>query len=435
MTSHDLPAALGGKPAFSKPFRAYQPIGREELDAAVAVLKSGKLSGFIGAWVPEFYGGPRVRRLEERWARYFGVRHALSVNSATSGLYAAIGALGIEPGDEVIVTPTTMSATVTGIVLYQAVPVFADISPDTFCIDPAEVERLITPRTRAIIAVDIYGATADWRRLRGIARRHGLQLIEDSAQSLGGRYLGRRSGTFGDIGVFSLNRHKHIHCGEGGLCVTDDDRLAERIRLIRNHGEAVVGARGTKDIVNILGFNFRMNEVEAAISLEQLKKLEGLVRERIKISDAVRDAFRGLEGITVPEVPAGMRHVYYYLCLKLDPRKAGLSRKAFVQAMNLEGVPLREGGYEPIYYQPMYQRKIAFGRKGYPFTAPYYRGKADYRRGLCPVAERMWERELFYFPTQSSMPCAAEAARMGPAARRILRHAAAVEKRLAAHGR
>jgi len=419
-TNNSLPAVLGGDPVIAEKFTQYATIGDEEITAVNEVLKGGNLSGFIGAWCPQFNGGEKVQELEKNWAKYFNVKHAISVNSATSGLYASIGALGIEPGDEVIVTPTTMTATVTGIVLYQAIPVFADICPHTFCIDPKDIERKISDKTRAIIGVDIYGETAEWDEINKIAKKYKLKVIEDSAQSFGGTYNGKKSGTLADIGVYSLNRHKHVHCGEGGICVTNDDELAERIKLIRNHGEAVVEDKGTENIVNILGFNFRMTEVEAAIAIEQLKKLDYYVEQRRDICNKIIDAFSNIKGITPPlESPmiypykyeeccrpksTTTKHVYYYLCFTIDKDRLGMSRKVFVESMIKEGVPLGEGGYMPVYLQPMYQKKIAFGTKGFPFTADYYGKEISYAKGICPIAEKMWFEDLFYVQVQNYVP-------------------------------
>ena len=251
-------AVSGGQPVIAALFPPYRSLGEEETAAANRVLQSGVLSAFIGAAGPGFYGGPEVLALEQEAAERFGVRHVISVNSWTSGLVAAVGAIGIEPGDEVIVTPWTMVATATAILHWNGIPVFVDIDPTTFNLDPAKVEAAITPRTRAILCADIFGQSADLLALRAIADRHGLRLLTDTAQSPGALLAGRPAGTAADIGGFSLNYHKHIHCGEGGLLVTDDDRLAERLRLIRNHGEAVISSEDPAELANILGHNFRL---------------------------------------------------------------------------------------------------------------------------------------------------------------------------------
>jgi dTDP-4-amino-4,6-dideoxygalactose transaminase len=440
------PAILGGTPAFTKPFPRHNTIGKEEKKAILKVLDSGSLSGFVGAWVPEFYGGEQVKKLEKAWAKHFKVKHAVAVNSATSGLNAAIGALGIEPGDEVITTPTTMTATCTAILVYQAIPIFADICPHTYCINPKEVERLITEKTRAILAVNIYGETAEFNELRKIANKHGLKIIEDAAQSAGGMYNGRHSGTLGDIGIYSLNRHKLIQCGEGGVCVTNDDDLAERLQLIRNHAEAVVEGKGTQNLVNMVGFNYRMTEMEAAVGLEQLKKLKRIGDHRIEICKAIMDQLKPFEGIIPPlksPLPKGTsieglcrsattstRHTYYYLSFKLDKQKLGISRNALLQALNAEGLPFEMGGYRPVYLQPLYQKKIAFGSKGYPFTAEYYGKDVNYNRGICPVAEQMWFEDLFYFPIDEVMPALKDVLKFRAVFDKILSQKDEIEKKV-----
>jgi perosamine synthetase len=215
-------AILGGRPAIQGTFKRFNTIGEEELAAATSVIRTGVLSAYIGAPGEAFMGGPSVRAFEAQAAQYFGVKHAVAVNSWTSGLIAAVGAIGIEPGDEIITTPWTMVATATAILHWNGIPVFADIEPGSFNIDPSSVEKLIGPRTRAILAVDIFGQSADMRALRDIATRHGIKLLSDTAQAPGATYHGEYAGTLADIGGFSLNYHKHIHCGEGGILVTND---------------------------------------------------------------------------------------------------------------------------------------------------------------------------------------------------------------------
>src|SRR2546422_189526 len=175
-------ALFGGPKTIQTPFKRYNPIGVEEVEAARKVVESGVLSQFLGCWDPDFYGGPRVQEFERKCETYFGIKHAVTVNSWTSGLIAAVGAIGIEPGDEVIVTPWTMCASATAILHWNAIPIFADIEPDTFCLDPVSVESRISSRTKAIMAVDIFGQSADMGALRAIANRHRLRIISDAAQ-------------------------------------------------------------------------------------------------------------------------------------------------------------------------------------------------------------------------------------------------------------
>ena len=262
MTIKEPLALFGGPKTIQQVFPKYNPIGSEELSAAKQVIESGVLSQFLGAWHEDFYGGPKVREFEKQAADYFGVKHAVTVNSWTSGLVAAVGAIGIEPGDEVITTPWTMSATATAILHWNAIPVFADIDPDTYNLDPQSIEANITPYTKAIVVADIFGQSADMDEIMAIANRHELKVISDTAQAPGAFYKGRYAGTCAHVGGYSLNYHKHIHTGEGGILVTDDDGIAERLQLIRNHAEVVVGDKGVKNLSNMIGHNFRLGEIE-----------------------------------------------------------------------------------------------------------------------------------------------------------------------------
>jgi dTDP-4-amino-4,6-dideoxygalactose transaminase len=397
-TTTDSPLALfGGPKTITAPFRRQNSIGREELDAARQVIESGVLSQFLGCWDPDFYGGPKVQEFERRCEAYFGVKHAVTVNSWTSGLIAAVGAIGIEPGDEVIVSPWTMCASATAILHWNAIPVFADIEPDTFCIDPASVEANITPYTRAILAVDIFGHSADMDALMAIAAQHGLTVITDTAQAPGTKYRGRFTGTSAHVGGYSLNYHKHIHTGEGGILVTDDDGIAERLQLIRNHAEAVVGDKGVVDLRNMIGYNFRLGEIESAIGIEQLKKLEGFVADRQRAAARLTRGLSGLAGLRTPIVKPDCTHSYYIYPMVLDPDLLGVPRKRIVEALEAEGVRNLAAGYACLHLLPMYQQKIAYGSKGFPWTSDICRRDVSYQKGICPVAERLHDTSFLGF--------------------------------------
>ncbi len=389
-------AIHGGTPVRTRPFPSYVTIGEEEKRAVLEVLDSKVLSDFLGTWSPQFYGGTRVRKLEADWSAYFGVKHAVSVNSATSGLIAAVGATGVGPGDEVIVSPYTMTASASCVLAFNAVPVFADIDAESFCLTAETIRARLTPRTKAVVVVDIFGQPADMDPILDLARAHNLLVIEDAAQSPGARYKGKYAGTLADIGVFSLNYHKTIHTGEGGIIVTNRDNLAERLQLIRNHGEVVVKNKGTKNIVSMLGFNFRMTEIEAAIGSEQLKKLDRLLQPREEAAAFLTKHLGGLPGLTLPAVLPEVRHAWYLYPMRYDSRQTGVSRARLAEALKAEGIPIFEGYVEPIYLQPLYQEQQLFGTVHCPFQCPHYKGKANYGKGLCPVTERMHYDELLY---------------------------------------
>jgi len=387
-------AINGGEPVRKTSFPQYVTIGEEEKRAVMEVLDSTVLSKYLGTWSPDFYGGPKVRQLEQDWAQYFGIKHAISVNSATSGLYAAVGAVGVGPGDEVIVSPYTMTASATAALIYGAIPVFADIDPQIFCLSPESIEKCITPYTKAIIVVDIFGHPADMDEIMDIARDRDLVVIEDAAQAPGAKYKGRNAGTLADMGVYSLNYHKTIHCGEGGIVVTENDDFVERLQLIRNHAEVVVKNKGVKNLVNMIGFNYRMTEIEGAIAIEQLKKLEKLLLLRIKAAEYLTKHLSDFPGIVPPFVRSGVRHGYYVYPIIYKAEKVGIPRERFVAALNAEGIPMVNGYQEPLYLEPCYQQRIAFGNDGFPFTYPGYKGKINYQLGICPITERMYTSEL-----------------------------------------
>jgi dTDP-4-amino-4,6-dideoxygalactose transaminase len=385
-------AVNGGVPVISREFVVRNTMGPEEEQAAVEVIRSGVLSRFQGSAGDDFLGGPQVRAFEEEWADYFGVHHAISVNSWTSGLIAIVGALEIEPGDEVLVTPWTMSASATAIMQWNAIPIFVDIDRASFCLDPSLLEQHITPQTRAIMSVDIFGQSASMEAINAIAAKHGLSVISDCAQAPGAWRNGRRAGTLGTIGGYSLNRHKHVHTGEGGMIVTDDPDLALRTQLIRNHGEAVVDAMGITAITNILGFNFRLGEIEAAIGRCQLRRLESQTSRRTELAEMLNEGLGELMGLKTPQVTPGNDHVYYMYGLQVDPEALGVTRDWIYRALTAEGVQGLGQQYTNIHRLPMYTQRTAFGSKGFPWSLQDPDAPNSYGLGACPVAEDLQER-------------------------------------------
>lgn len=374
----------------SRVFKRYNPIGVDEIEAVNRVLESGVLSDFYGTWSKKFYGGDRVKKLEEYCSKIFDVKHVISVNSWTSGLECAVGAIGVSPEDEIITTPWTMSATAISILHWNAIPVFCDISPDSYNIDPHLIEKHITSKTKAIMSVDIFGQSADVTKINEIAKKYHLKVISDCAQAIWSNFNNKKSGTLTDIGGYSLNYHKHINCGEGGLIVTDDDNLADNCRLIRNHAESVVTGMKKTDLNNMIGHNFRMGEIEAAISLCQLEKLPMLASKRKEMGDYLSNNLSIIDCIKVPEVNQNSDNVYYVFPIQLFLSKLKCNRKEFIKSLEDHGVPGVFEGYQNLHTLPVFQQKRAFGNTNFPWT----NSNIDYKKGICPVAEDLHDNSF-----------------------------------------
>ena len=385
-------ALFGGLPISSKPQPVYNSLGKEEEMAALKVVREKILSGFVGRAGRYFLGGKYVQELENKFCRYFRVKYAVSFNSASTALQAAVGALGTDPGDEVITSPFTMAATASAILFNNALPVFADIEDKSFCLDPESIEKNITKRTKAILVVNILGGSADYGPILKIAKKHKLKIIEDNAQSPGATYKGKFTGTIGDMGVFSFNVHKVIQCGEGGMLVTNNKRYAFRAQLIRNHGEAVVNDlyKNKKYYQPVLGNNYRLTEIQAAIAIEQFKKLDKLNKPRIILADYLTNQLSQFGWLVPASVFEGSRHVYYGYGFKFLAEKIGIKRDTFTRAMEAEGFPLIIGCEDPVHLMPIYQRKQIYPNSRFPFNL----SNVTYKKGICPVAERMSEEEL-----------------------------------------
>jgi dTDP-4-amino-4,6-dideoxygalactose transaminase len=390
-------AINGGEKLRNKPWVDNITTGEEEKIALSRVIDSGYMSMFEGSHTPDepfsFYGGPEVQGLENEWNDYYGCRYSVSMNSATSGLYAAIGALGIGYGDEVIVSPYTMSACAVAPMIYGAIPVFADVT-DLGSLDPKSIEKLVSPRTKAILVVHQFGIPALMDEIMAIANKHNIKVIEDCAQAHGAKYKDKYVGTIGDIGVFSLNVNKTIQAGEGGVCVTNDKDLHYRLALIRNHGEAVVGAAQYENITNIAGFNYRMTELQAAVSRVQLSKLNNLNDNRLELVKQLSDGLQQFNFLVTPDEPSDCHSTFYVYPLRFLPKVAGIKREEFIEAVNAEGIIFFQGYVKPLYTQPIYQKKHLF-KNGYPFSAVENKEcRMEFDLGTCPNAERLHFEEM-----------------------------------------
>jgi dTDP-4-amino-4,6-dideoxygalactose transaminase len=368
---------------------AGRTIGAEEREAVLRVLDSAVLCSTFGG---------EARALEAEMAALYG-RDAVACSSGTAALHLAVAAVRFEPGDEVITTPISDFGTVAPILAQNGVPVFADVDPATGNLDPAAVEAAITPRTRAIIAVHLFGAPADVVALRAVADRHGLVLIEDCAQAwLGTTASGELLGTFGDIACFSLQQYKHITAGDGGLAITADADLASRMRLFMDKGWDRSGGR----VHLMLGLNYRMTELVAAVARAQLAKVADVVKRRRESAEQLVAALGGgpagpVPALTWPDGPgdglAGVAlpslagHAFW-----LFPLIVAGDNRVWADGLTAEGVPASAGYLErPLYANPVFSGAV-YGTSRYPLEG------REYPAGLCPNAERLIERTLVVLP-------------------------------------
>ncbi len=369
-------------------FKKFNTYNHQEIKVALKVLKTGNLSGYIGEWQKEFYGGKYVKLMEAKYAKFFKVKYAISVNSWSTGLICALGALDLNPGDEVILPTWTMSACASAILHWNCIPIFADIDKKTFNIDLESIKKNISSKTKAIMAVDISGLPSNIDEIKKIAKKNKIKIITDSAQSPFAKYKNKIAGTIGDIGGISLNYHKHIHTGEGGVIFTNNKLYCEKMKMIRNHGEAVLRKRKNFPEINMIGNNFRMGELEAAISIVQLNKLKKIIHKRIKIANYLTEKLSKIEGLVLPKKYNDNSNVYYTYPIVLEERKK-FNRKKIINLLKKEGLEGFGAGYQNLHLLPTFQKKIAYGRYHFPWVSPFNKRNISYKKGICPVAEKM----------------------------------------------
>jgi perosamine synthetase len=318
-------------------------MGEDEVAAVRQVLESG--------WLTQ---GPWVKRFEENFARRHGVKHAFAVTSCTTALHLALVALGIGPGDEVIVPAFTWVATANVVVHCGATPIFVDIKPGSYNLDPDAVARALSPRTKAIIAVHLFGLTADMDRLRAVLPDH-VAIVEDGACAAGADYHGKPAGGLGALGCFSLHPRKSITCGEGGVVTTDDDRLAALVDTYRNHGASIseeVRHRGPKPYelpeFKVFGFNYRLTDVQAAIATVQLEKLDRFIEERRVLAELYDARLQQFDWITAPSRPEGQTHALQAYVALIDEQRAPGSRNAVLAHLQASGIGGRPGTHSIV---------------------------------------------------------------------------------------
>jgi perosamine synthetase len=398
MTTSNKLALLGGNPVIGGPFLPYSTIDETDAVAAKRVIDSGSLSRFIGDAGEFFLGGPEIRSFEREFEDKFKVNHAVSVNSWTSGLWVAIGALGLEPGSEVITSPWTMAATATTLLHWNLVPVFADIDRNTFNLDPADVEAKITTRTRAIVCPDIFGQSADIEQLLELCSKYNLFLVSDTAQAPFASRNDYFAGTASHIGGFSFNYHKHIHTGEGGMLVTNDPQLADRMQLLRNHGEVVISRR-PKDAYQfgIMGMNMRLGEIEGALGRNQLTKLDNAVLSRQQAAERFKIGLRGLKGLSTPFLDPVNTHVYYVFGVTLNLKDIDSTREKIIEALKAEGVQGLMVGYQNLHKLPLFTEQLTYRKNPLPYSLLSRKRARELKSQELPIAEELHDETFFGF--------------------------------------
>jgi len=344
-----------------------QWVDEEDIQAVIEVLRSDWLTT-----------GPKISEFEQACAEVVGATYAIAVSSGTAALHAAIYATGVQPGDEVIVPAMTFVATANCVVFQGGTPVFVDVDPDTLLIDPEQVKAKITPRTKAIIAVDYAGQPCDYDVLRQIADQYGLFLVADACHALGATYKGRPVGSLADLTTFSFHPVKHITTGEGGMVTTDNPDFAERMRIFRNHGITTDYHQREKhgtwfyEMVD-LGYNYRITDIQCALGLSQLRKLKVWVKRRQEIARTYDAAFSEIPEVRPLMVRSDVSHAYHLYVVRFDLRRLKATRAEIFAALRAEGIGVN------VHYIPVHLH-------------PFYRQMFGTRLGMCPVAEAAYEQ-------------------------------------------
>lgn len=365
-------AVNGGAAVRTEPFPAWPIFGATDERRVLSALRSGKWGKLQGDEVAEF---------EQRFAGAHGCKHGIGVVNGTVSLRIALMAAGIQAGDEVIVPPYTFLATATAVIEANAVPVFADIELETFNLDPAAVVAAITPRTRAIIVVHLGGLPADMTALLAIAKKHNLVVIEDAAHAHGAIYKKRPVGSIGDMGSFSFQSSKNLTCGEGGVIVTSNSKLAAACRSIHNCGRI---ERGTWYEHHVISGNYRLGELQGALLNAQLDRLEAQTETRNRNGRYLAEKLARIAGVYPQTRPASCtRHGYHLFLFRLDSKIFGAPRAAILRALEAEGIPVSGGYHLPLYRQPLFLNK-AFG----PYLSEVI-NKLDYQKVHCPNCEKI----------------------------------------------
>ena len=386
-------ALKGGIPVRTKPFPTWPQGGEEEKRWLERVLSTPRWFAGLQGDDPESLG----TLFGEKFSLLHGAKFALPVANGSVAIEIALKALGIKPGDEVIVPPYTFISTATSVLMVGAIPVFADIDPSSYCLDPEDVARHMTPHTRAILPVHLGGQMADMPSLQEVARKHNLPMLEDCAQAIDSAMQGKKAGTWGDAGTFSFQSNKTITSGEGGLVMTDDPKVAEKVVALRAFGRFRdrPGVRSSDLTCQQLSSNYRLSEFQSAVLLGQMEKFP--VQDRIRQANATKltqglNQIPGLKHVR-KELPS-MKHGYYYYIVRYDPDAfGGLDPDRLCAALNAEGIPFVPGDRKPLYRHPVFEIG-SLAEYLSPQVLARYREAVDLERLSCPQAEEACRRTI-----------------------------------------
>lgn len=346
-------------------------VGKDEIANVIKVLKSGR-----------YVQGPFVKEFEQQFARYIGVKHAIATNSGTAAQHIILAALDIGPGDEVIVPGITFFSTATSVIHQNAIPIFADVNKKTVTLDPEDYRNKITERTKAVVPVHLYGWPADMAPILEISKKHDIKIIEDCAQAHGAEYDGKKVGSIGTAGFWSFYATKNITTAEGGMITTNDDELAKKARIIRSHGMI------NRDDHIMLGYNYRMNELQAAIGVAQFPKLEKWNIQREKNSSYIYENIEEIDWLTTPEQNSKIKSVYFWCPIFIDEKKLGKSTLQLREELQEKGVETRHRYTAPLNKQIMLLEKNTYPKQC-PFSCPYYGKEIDYSKIHLKNAEKI----------------------------------------------
>lgn len=381
-TAREELALNGGPKTKTTPFGTGRRFGEEEKKQLLEVIDSDVLFYVFGS---------KVKQMESMMKSLYGARFASGCSSGTAAVHIALGALGIEPGREVITSSVTDMGTLTGVLYQMLVPRFADIDPGTYNMDPRSVEKLINRRTGAIIAVHHAGLAADIEALVALGRKHGIPVIEDCAQAHLTRWKGKLLGTFGDIAAYSFNHFKHITTGSGGVVLTSRDDLEERVRLFV---DKCYFRDGRKRNPYFLAPNYQMTELQGAVAVAQLGKVQRIVGRRGELGARLIAGLKQVPGIIPQAVPEGAQHSFFLFVVRVDPAVIGAPVAELCKALEAEGIPCEPSkitGGMPIYLYDVFQNRSAFPKSRLPFVSKDLGSRVSYPRGLCPAAEEAFE--------------------------------------------